>query len=800
MDAYKALLKTDHDRFLSPLKAAYEGLYRQRLEKGLLDEAAMIIGQLEKLGGDAAAKALIVLNLKRENYLQAADAGARLLTAENRPSDQAGAAADALVLAFDPAPAEAALPEAFRGDLERIRSALKSVSGSNFQDALAAIKPIGLRSSFVSWKWLVKGLCAFYGREDDKAVAAFGKTVPGTVPAVAAAPYLRLLRKDGGQPADAKNVPLVTDMCMAAGYGHAAPDLARAHYLWTVRRYRDSHAHLQSTLSGFPTCARGLERTLTELYYNAGFDMPFKTAKKYVEHLSRSAFTGRTANLAERMWAQRSQALFVEGREDDDEFVLEQWEKFVSLYESFNGGSPRARALVYGRLGDLFSAEMEEDDLWFLISGRRRKGPILRNTELADYCYHKSVDADPEAFQPQVAQVAFLEKIGETARVNRLLDNLIQQFPDRKEILFKTGVRCSDRGAFVKAMTYLEKTLVLDPMDKVVREQFVLTCIKAALNYVRKNKWKKARALLPRALEWADVHSDNFNRGATYLYARWTAMALLHNDESRAGRFWDLAAANRQGSELKLHFFYWIVAEAYGVSPSRFKVSQNFVEKVLKGTFSAAAAIDCILTLQYTILLPDAAMSLRRKIALVEGYLKGNASAQMTRQQAGTLVSFLLSEASQRPKIAAAYIRHRLNQKPDDALFRYYRYLALQQTESEHDEFEDEVRELETILRLAREQNETTVILAVQKVLHEIGQFERRGGFGGDPFFDLDEEGDEDDLASEDDDFLPFFTEPPVSQKEKAEKKDQKGGPRWTAAIEPVLMPGCRSHRQGKAA
>ncbi|MGB8427359.1 MAG: hypothetical protein WCD88_16345 [Desulfobacterales bacterium] len=783
VDAYKALLKTDHDGYLSPLITAYEGLYRQRLEKGLLEEAAMIIDQMENLSGDSAVGAHIALNLKRENYHQAAEAAARLLSAENRFRGQEGAAADALVLAFEPMPAETVLPQGLRGDLGRVRSALKSVSGSNFQDALAVIKPIGIRSIFVSWKWLIKGLCAFYGRKDDKAVAAFGKTAPGTVPGAAAAPYLRLLRKkDCGRPAEAKDVHLVTDMCMAAGYGQMASDLARAHYLWTVQRYRDSHAHLQSMLKGFPTCVRGLELTLTELYYNAGFEMPSKTAQKYVEYLLRSAFTDKTVNPAERMWAQRSQALFIEGQMAFDEFVLEQWEKFLGLYESLSGDSPRARALVYGRLGDLFSEEMQDDNPFsFLFDRRRRNEPSLRNTELAGHCYQKSIDADPQAFPSQVAQVAFLEKIGDTPGVNRLLDKLILQFPDRKEVLFKAGVRCSARKAFVKAMGYLERTLALDPMDKVVREQFILTCIEAALQYVRKNNPEKAQALLPCALEWADVHSDNFNRGAAYLYARWTAVAHLQNDKALAGRLWDLATANRQGSELKLHFFYWIMAGAYGVLSSLLKANRKFVEKTLKGTFSAEAAIDCILTLQYACLLPGAVMVLRHKIGLVERYLTGNAPAPMTREQAGTLVGFLLSEVCQRPNIAAAYIRHRLDQTPDDALFRYYRFLALQQAEPGYGKIEDDVQELETILRLAREQNEATVILAVQKLLHEINKFTHPGGTDGSPFFDLDEDFEEDDMGAQDDDFLPFFPEPPVKQKRKPKphkKKSVPNGPR----------------------
>ncbi|MGD1999125.1 MAG: hypothetical protein PVJ00_01065, partial [Desulfobacterales bacterium] len=443
------LCKTDRDSFSAPLKAAYEGLYRQRLEKGLFEEAAMVVDQLEKLSGDSAFHERVTLHLKREDYPKAADAAASVLSALDRFADkEATAAADALVVAFDPVPAESALPVEVRRDLDRIRSALESVAGGSRQDALERIKPIGIRSLFASWKWLIKGLCAFYGQEDKKAVAAFEKILPDTTPAAAAVPYLRLLQKDRWRDAEAKDIRLTANVCVVAGCGAAAEDLARAEYLWTVKRFRDSHAHLRHTIEDFPTCSRGLARSLTELYYNTCFEMPPNPAQKYVEHLVRSASAGRADNKTAQIWARRSLALLSEQNADFDPFILEHWEKFIDLYESRNGVSPRVRALVYGRLGDLFAEEIPDDNPFsFFFFRRRRKEPNLRNIELARHCFQASVDADPEAFQPQVAQVAFLEKIGDTSRVNRLLDRLIRQFPDEKEVLFKAGVRCSDRKA-----------------------------------------------------------------------------------------------------------------------------------------------------------------------------------------------------------------------------------------------------------------------------------------------------------------------------------------------------------------
>jgi hypothetical protein len=83
------------------------------------------------------------------------------------------------------------------------------------------------------------------------------------------------------------------------------------------------------------------------------------------------------------------------------------------------------------------------------------------------------------------------------------------------------------------------------------------------------------------------------------------------------------------------------------------------------------------------------------------------------------------------------------------------------------------MQELETILRLAREQQEATVTLALQKLLREIDAMPPPDGFGGEPFFDIDDDLEEESMEAEDDIFSAFFRPPPKKQKPK--KKSHKG-------------------------
>jgi hypothetical protein len=147
----------------------------------------------------------------------------------------------------------------------------------------------------------------------------------------------------------------------------------------------------------------------------------------------------------------------------------------------------------------------------------------------------------------------------------------------------------------------------------------------------------------------------------------------------------------------------------------------------------------------------------------------------MTRQQVGTVVNFALSEECSRPDIAEAYVRRMLKRTPDDALFRYYRYLARLQTQLGYGHIDHDRRELEMILRLSREQQETTVTLAVQKLLREIDAMPPSGGFGGNPFFDIDDDLEEEDMETADDIFSAFFGQPPEKQKSKKKHKGKSG-------------------------
>jgi tetratricopeptide (TPR) repeat protein len=751
VDAYKELFKTDPETYRSNLRAAYEGLYKRQLQKGMVQEAAMVLDQIEKLAGNMPCAESIRLWCKRQQFAKAAQVAADVLGAPDAlPGQDAALVADALITAFDEMPRPTGLSDPIIGDRERIQSALKAVAEQSYGLALEAIRPIGLRSIFISWKWLVKGLCAFYAHEDGKALAAFEKIVAGTVPGAFAAPHARLLAKNTGEEGATKEPAALEAACAAAGYETIAPAIARADYLWNVQRFRDSHVHLMAALDLFPTFSTGLERTLTQFYYNAVFEMPFEQAQKYIRHLADSAFCQKSGNPVERLWAHRTVALYTQVNSQADGPVMDRWEEFIGLHALIHGESPTVRALVYHRLGDFFATQAPDDMRSPFFFGRRRRNrPMFRNPELAQRCYEKSLEANPDAKDTQLSLIRFYETNGDTGKVNKLLDRLVKQFPGEKDVLFKAGQRCLERKALLKAMGCLEQALALDPMDKVVRETFIVACITAAHNYASKRQAEKSRDLLPRVIDASDAHSDDFNRGRAYLYVRWAAFEQLNGDSGRAEAMWAQAQAQRPGGEIKLHYFYWILARHYGVPSGSIQTSEELVRKSLKAPVDVAIAVDFADTLLYVRRLPESHLLPDGEINPIDRYIARAVKLKMTRPQAKSIMAYALSDCCERPELAVACADNMLQCNPGDAYFRYYRYLA-QQEDGRVLASKKELEELKTILQLAREQQESAVATQVQKRLKEL---ETADPFaqGNRPFGDMSDEDelDEDELPDE---------------------------------------------------
>src|SRR5262249_46661174 len=98
-----------------------------------------------------------------------------------------GHAADA-ALALEAA-GRAQLPEALREDCDRVLRAFAEVEQGHDEAGRPTLQPGGLRSAFLEWKVLLRGLTAYYTRDDARALENWQRLNPDRLPARLVAPY-----------------------------------------------------------------------------------------------------------------------------------------------------------------------------------------------------------------------------------------------------------------------------------------------------------------------------------------------------------------------------------------------------------------------------------------------------------------------------------------------------------------------------------------------------------------------------------------------------------------------------------
>ena len=749
LDAFKRLTKADPNAPTDGMQAARKGLYRQMLDKGMLEEAAMVLKQIEDTAGAGASTEVISLHFQKKDFSKAAEAAARAMAGDaSLGSKAAGDAADALVLSFEDAPD---LPETVARERNAVLDALRRVVEKDYEGALAAVKPLGIRSIFAAWKWWVKGVCAFYRKEDHKARKAFGAIPADSVPGKAAGPFRKLMEDPAESEEKASPPAFLETEFTVAGCGEAAAPLARAQYLCRVNRHRDSHAHLMETLRQFPTMSNGLTRSLAEFYYNWPLFQPPQTAAKYMDALITAWFNRPETAVAESFWTRRMAAIGAERFERPDEEVLERWKNVIDSYAAARGDAPLVKALVYERMGNFFAREVEDASPFGHFFSRRRKTPELWNAELAEECFEAGAKALPR-IESELNRIAFYEKTGDDSAANRLLDEVIRDFPPHKEVLHKAGARCMNRDALIKGMKYLEQALSLDPMDKRLRSDYLVICSRAALRYIQNGQTEKARNLFPRMIEAADPHAHHWVLGLATVQARISIFERLLGNPEKAEALWRKANAHPHSDPLKLRLFYWMIGSYYGLPDDHLAETQDRIREIMAEEPQIEYAREIVTALDFAGNLPKAPSGLSEFRDQFNDYLFRLAEGELNASDAKILLNYAYSPNCRSRELAEALADAGLRKNPDNAFLRHHRFMVkhFPRIFEEGPEPAD-IEEMETILTMARAQKDLETAREIQKALEAWEEEEAMDE-------DDDEDEDEDfdwDMDDEDDD-SPF--------------------------------------------
>jgi tetratricopeptide (TPR) repeat protein len=645
--------------------------------------------------------------------------------------------------------------------------------------ALSHIRSIGLRSLFSDWKWLIKGICAFYNHEDSKAQTAFDKLTNSSVPQKAALPFRLLLTGTGAMGGAVKSSQLVGALCILAGRQDITGPLTQAEYLWNEGRYCDSFQHLKENLSEFPTQTPGLISNLTSFYYSAFRQMPFDIAEDYLKYLVSEAMKKSDGNLLEKFKATQAMALWIEKEVEFDQELIDVWEEVLDYFSCLANNGYDADTLIYLHLGKLFSVE-EPVEIPFDFSSlkRRNKRIQLRDAQLAEVCYLKALKANANSRSTHMALLDLYEKIGDKSKINQILDDIIKKFPNEKNALFKAGLRCVERKALVKGMKYLEQALLLDPIDRQLRENYILICVKAAFVYAYKGQKEKCIKTLQKAELKASPNKDDFSIGMAYLYARWAVILYLIEDKSDSGEQMFAEALSFCDDPLKLNYFALLIGLYYEVPDEALKKIHIFLEKILSASFDPQVGASLVHVLRYFLYFssnnPD---WLIYEIERINIYLSGVVQPNCTHEQARIIVEYALSENIHEVKIAQKYVNCILEKKPNDAHFMWFQFLCNFSTDNHPSKLVKRSRELQEIITLSEQQECFDVAQVAKKVfLHmegAVNAFEEFNKFYGeweDDKFSGEVDYEDDDVFGTDE----SLDKPHTCEKESESTSSQK--------------------------
>lgn len=716
----KELCRRNKSQYLPQLIGCYHELAKQMLKKGLIADAKTIFDQIRFLtGGKMDPDAEAQLAISARDYPAAAKALIRQYGDGKKPpgAKEGRFMADALLVAFDDAPHLKEKHPQLYEELTAVQKALACVCFERYTDALGELRRIPLQSIFSDWRLFIKGLCAFYGGQNARAIEAFQRLTDDTLLSRAARPFILIMDQNtNAMSKDEPREPLLIQVCQVLNRPDMAPVLPRAEYLWRLRRYADSYAHVAQSLKGFPTEEQGLLHTLSLFYFNAVFHMDDHQANKYVKGIHSIVRKNKYA-FTDYLFFTRMRNLYFDNMEGTpDHEYLEMWEDFLLCYNRGKEENSKISALVYARLGDKFAVEEAVKPSIFYFNWRKQKAGI-KNFKLAEESYENSLRLNGQDKDVHHNLLRLYESAGEHGKRNKKLDEIIRLFPDDKESLAKNGAFCIERKAFIKGIDFLKRAAALDPLDGNHREALCIAYIKASRHFAKEGNARRYREFMGDAIALGERGLGNMNLGRPYLKTRLAIFEWIAGCEEEGNRLW-ADVIGKDNDDFRLSYFACLIGRMYGVREPYLTQLQTLITPIFQNPTSANAAAytDVI---RYVRRIDPEKSWLNEEFRRLNKYAAEAADNACTPREAEIIIRYAYEQASDGEKLFQKYIKKMLAQDRRHPLFLYYQYLS-ERSKHFRPHAKKDLRTLEDILTIAEERNDRLLINILNKEIHII--------------------------------------------------------------------------------
>lgn len=425
----------------------------------------------------------------------------------------------------------AALPAALQADYDRVLLAFAQVESGQDEAARETLQGIGLRSPFLEWKLLLRGLQAYWQNEDDRAVENWQRLTPERLPARLAAPFR--FRID-------------------AAFRSAQPSATQAVLQKQIDRLQGSALlpqlrSLQASLARSPS-ERGKRGNLAAALRQAEALLPAlrQEAPQLVPRLAACFYwhileTGPDDTLRyQRVFGPppddpHFHRLNAIGYEKGDELHLahRHWQQYeqeiAATPQKWPGDwASHARAFIWQRMGQNAAS---------IPQGRRsprRRSFFDDEDEIrpldppAEKCFQKSLALAPDLLETHEALVRYHLDANRAAKAEQAARKLLQHFPDHVPALELLGDLRRKHGDYAAALELSEQALKGNALDRRLRRKVSDAHLLLARAHVESGRFDEARQQFQSALDLSNG-SD-----AALILAHWAAGEFKASDAGRA--------------------------------------------------------------------------------------------------------------------------------------------------------------------------------------------------------------------------------------------------------------------------
>ena len=510
---------------LELLKEVYLGRARQLRNQGLTRDALTVLDVASHLDGTSPAW----LERLAQEMALCGEVRRTLALIDNLP-DPASAqrilayVADAAVQ--QEAAGRAALPPALQADFDRILLAFAQVELGQDEQARETLQGVGLRSPFLEWKLLLRGLQAYWQNEDERAVENWQRLTSERLPARLAAPFR--FRIDAAF--RAAQLPATQ-----AALNKQADRLQGSTLLSQLRSLQATLAHKGKTAAAL----RQVEALLPMLRQEATQLVSRLAACFYWQILE----SGPDDILRyQRVFGpppddphfHRLQAI---GYERADELRLahrhwQQYEQEISAHpEKWPGDQANhARALIWQRMGQNAASipepKRKQRGRSFGMFGDMDSFAALDPS--AEKCFQKSLALAPDLLETHEALVRYHLEGKREGKAEKSARQLLQHFPDHVPTLELLSDLRRKHGDYGVALELIEQALRGNALDRQLRRKASDAHLLLARARVETDYFDEARLQFQSAL---DLSSGS---DGSMILAHWAACEFKAGQTTQA--------------------------------------------------------------------------------------------------------------------------------------------------------------------------------------------------------------------------------------------------------------------------